>query len=373
MTPQDILENAYAEANTNTGKSNALNPKYKKMIETICSNIQNRACSRFLIAALLAKVHKPSVDIRKQYTQIGDEDAYSGRTYDEQYVSDAVTKHDLPCNQTTAFLTPAFRNRDVVLTPEVNMVGRPTFVYQALLDLLDAIHKGEIEPHAVLVAAFEYLIRIRDERKQALRELIKSLDVERDKTQLAAEAIVTLVTQHLALPNTSRLPVLLVAAAYKTAEECLRESVLPMYAHNAADKQTGALGDLQIAIQDDNKVVTCYEMKDKTVTVGDLDIALQKIADSHAHIDNYVFITTEAIPVEVLEYAKTIYETSGGIELAVLDCISFIRYFLHLFYRLRMAFLNNYQQLVLDEPESAVHQELKEALLVLRKATQNLG
>jgi len=54
----------------------------------------------------------------------------------------------------------------------------------------------------------------------------------------------------------------------------------------------------------------------------------------------------------------------------VLDCIGFIRHFLHLFHRARAEFLKNYQALVLVEPDSAVSQSLKEAFLALRKAAE---
>ena len=80
------------------------------------------------------------MDIRKPYTEIGDEDAYSGRTYDESYISQFITEHDLPCNPTTAFLTPALRNRNIVLTPDVNLVGRPPPLYQIVLELLSYVH-----------------------------------------------------------------------------------------------------------------------------------------------------------------------------------------------------------------------------------------
>jgi DNA adenine methylase len=41
-----------------------------------------------------------------------------------------------------------------------------------------------------------------------------------------------------------------------------------------------------------------------------------------------------------------------------------------LFHRIRMDFLNRYQQLVLSEPESGVNQALKETFLALRKAAE---
>ncbi len=55
-----------------------------------------------------------------------------------------------------------------------------------------------------------------------------------------------------------------------------------------------------------------------------------------------------------------------------LDCISFLRHFLHLFHRLRAAYLDMYQELLLLEPESAVSQPLKEAFLAMRQATESI-
>jgi DNA adenine methylase len=54
------------------------------------------------------------------------------------------------------------------------------------------------------------------------------------------------------------------------------------------------------------------------------------------------------------------------------DCIGFIRHFLHIFHRLRMQFLEEYQRFVLAEPESALGQPLKEAFLALRAATETI-
>jgi DNA adenine methylase len=60
----------------------------------------------------------------------------------------------------------------------------------------------------------------------------------------------------------------------------------------------------------------------------------------------------------------------GGIEIAILDCLGFLRHFLHLFHRLRTDYVDAYQSLVLAEPESALSHALKEAFLTLRKAAE---
>ncbi len=90
------------------------------------------------------------------------------------------------------------------------------------------------------------------------------------------------------------------------------------------------------------------------------------------NIQNYIFITTDIIDDNVKEYAASLYERTGGIEIVILDCIGFLRHFLHLFHRLRIQFLDNYQELLISEPESAVSQPLKEAFLALRQAAESV-
>lgn len=144
---------------------------------------------------------------------------------------------------------------------------------------------------------------------------------------------------------------------------------MQLHNHTAADMQTGALGDVEITLSGDDKVVTTYEMKDKPVTIGDVDIAIQKIA-AGADVQNYIFVTTAPIDSAVREYANQQYRELGGVEVVLLDCIGFLRHFLHLFHRLRTNFLDEYQELVLAQPESGVNQALKEAFLALRRAAQ---
>ena len=367
--PSELLDIALKTASE---AETELTSEVTEQIEYICRNPRNRSGTRFLMACLLAKVHRPEVDIRKPYTAIGSDDAYSGRTYDEAYVGPFIVKHNLPCNSTTAFLTPALRNRDIVLTPEVNLVGNPPELYETLLLLLDDVQKGNISAAALLAETVKSLLSLRDENRQRLEVLLTpSSDHSEGELPLSAEAIVTLIEQHLQCPHTSRLPVLVVAAAYEAAAAFLGERARPLYSHTAADKQTGASGDLEITLIDDEKVITGYEMKAKRVERGDIDRALQKIADSGKRVDNYIFITTDTIEVEVSEYAASIYESTGGIEIVILDCIGFLRHFLHLFHRLRIQFLDAYQTLLLAEPESVVRQELKEAFLVLRRAASS--
>lgn len=188
---------------------------------------------------------------------------------------------------------------------------------------------------------------------------------------LPSEAIVTLISQHLACRNASRLPVLVVAAAYETAGTKLAEKILQLQPHNAADLQTGSYGDVEICLTGEENVVTAYEMKIKSVTIDDIDAAVTKITRAPHRINNYLFVTTDRIDPDVAEYAASFYENTGGTEIAILDCLGFLRHFLHLFHRMRIDYLNIYQAMVLDEPDSAVNQSVKEAFLALRLVAES--
>jgi hypothetical protein len=223
-----------------------------------------------------------------------------------------IVEHQLPCNLTTAFLTPALRNRNMPLTPDVNLVGRPPLVYQSVLQLLIDVHERVMSAGDALSETVRCLIILRDEQHARMEALLAQLQVRDDVAPMSADGIVTLVEQHLKLPKTSRLPVLIVAAAYQVAAVNLGERALPLHAHNAADKQTGALGDVEITLLADGEIISCYEMKDKRLTQNDIDGALAKVSTfSQTHgrrPDNYVFVTTEVIDPDVRDYARSLYE-----------------------------------------------------------------
>ena len=161
-----------------------------------------------------------------------------------------------------------------------------------------------------------------------------------------------------------------VAAAYQTVSHLIGEKFRALQPHNAADLQTGALGDIEITLSDEEDVVTSYEMKDREITKLDIDIAVRKLANTGRRVDNYIFITTFPIDQDVAQYAASLYRETGGIEFALLDCLGFLRHFLHLFHRLRSDYLESYQALVISQPDSAVSQPLKELFLVLRRAME---
>ena len=248
------------------------------------------------------------------------------------------------------------------------MVGRPPQLYKATLQLLTDVYEDRISAENLLGETIRWLLIIKEEQSSIRNSLLADLRSSTGVLPLSSEDIVTIIEQHLKSPNSSRLPVLVVAATYEAAKEFLGEKILPLEGHNAADRQTQSLGDVHITLIGDNEIVTVYEMKAKRVTQNDLNIALQKINRNKQgrRIDNFIIITTDEIEERVKSYAASLYTQTGGIEFVVLDCMGFIRHFLHLFHRIRIQFLDAYQHLLLQEPDSAVRQTLKDLFLMLR-------
>lgn len=236
--------------------------------------------------------------------------------------------------------------------------------------VIDYVESNPTEAQLVLSEMIRILIVIKNENKGRMDQLIQSLKNNEDSSELSSEEITDFLIQHLKCNGSSRLPVLIIAAAYKAVEDLIDERYNPLYSHNAADSQTGALGDIEIVVNNEEDVVTCYEMKKKKVTTDDIDVCVGKILEAGKTIDNYIIITTDVIDNGVKEYAKSIYD-NFGFELVVLDCLGFINHYLHFFHRRRTKFLKLYQDLLLAEPDSAVSQPLKEAFLTLRRVAEN--
>ena len=374
-SPSQILNRLYAEANNDLTVSQIANPVASTNIGYVVRCPSNRAGVRFLMSCMLAKIHSPVVDPREPYTEIGNETCFSGRTYDEQYITTFISKYNLPCNNTTAYLTPAFRNHSTALVVGTVLNGRPPEMYNRLLQVLDAVATGQLTAESTLRETIRLLCVLRDERARRIDTLLGAVQEGAGELPLSSEAIVTLVEQHLACRNSSRLPVLVIAAAYHSVMGKIGEEIGQLNAHNAADEQTGALGDVEVYLVGQDGVATSYEMKTRRVTSGDIDNAMEKVITNtqphHRQVDNYVFVTTEPIDAAVADYARQMYEKLGGLEVVVLDCIGFLRHFLHLFHRSRMDFLDTYQDLVLGEPESAVGEPLKTAFLSLRRVAES--
>lgn len=86
-------------------------------------------------------------------------------------------------------------------------------MYERLLDILDDVALGRLSSEAVLAETVRILCILRDDRKRRLEALLAEVNDGSADLLWSSEAILTLIEQHLACKNASRLPVLVVAAA----------------------------------------------------------------------------------------------------------------------------------------------------------------
>ena len=391
MEPNSFLDSAFQLAKDNIDKSFIGDESVKKNLQLIVS-CPTKAPVRILLTAMMVKLFKPELDIRKPFKEpvkkkvkkkkgeieifssegiVDPDDSYSGRNYDESYVSNFILNHKFEVTKTTGFLTPAFRTKNGILERDTELNGKHPAAYTAVLGLLNDVHDNVLKGGPILNELVRLLIVQRDKNREAISTKLEQLElVESDSfVPLSSENIVNLIKGQFDIAGASRLPVLLVTAAYNCIEGKLGEKVLPLNAHNAADSQTGSLGDVEVTLRSDDEIVTVYEMKMKRVIDTDILGALTKLV-GRKKIDNYIFITTDVIDPIVQSQARDLY-TKYGVEFVILDCIGFVRHFLHLFHRHRVDFLNAYQKLILSEPPNTVPQTQKELWLAARLAAES--
>ena len=167
-----IVEQAYQRATNNLTVSIIATSLIAEQIERVVRNLKLRAGVRLLLAAAVAKIHTPSVDIRHPYTDIEGTDSYSGRSFDERIISPFIAKYSLPCNPTTAFLTPAFRNLNRPLVKNVVIASRGDEPYSEVLELLDAVQRGDLNAQDLPTELIRNLIVMRNERQFAIDALL---------------------------------------------------------------------------------------------------------------------------------------------------------------------------------------------------------
>ncbi len=92
------------------------------------------------------------------------------------------------------------------------------------------VKDGDVGASDLLCEVVHSLLRLRNEKKESLEKKLKALrGSDSGEIVLSSEETVTLIQQHLVCKHASRLPVLIVAAAYRTAMSRIGERVLPLF------------------------------------------------------------------------------------------------------------------------------------------------
>jgi hypothetical protein len=233
---QAVLDEMFAEAEKSL-EVRSITGVIADRIEFVATCLANRAGVRLIMSCMLAKIDNPAVDPREPVKKIGSETCFSGRKYDERYLTDFITKNRLRCNNTTAFLTPAFRNFTKPFLLGSVPAGRPPELYTDVFKLLDDVAMDRATARNVFIDTLRHLIAMRNEQVQRMKSLLGSLNRANGMPVSPSEEIVNLLDQHLSCKNSARLPVLRIAAAYDAVSKLIGEKTLPLKSHNSADVQ----------------------------------------------------------------------------------------------------------------------------------------
>ena len=135
------LDELFATAAKDIKALTILDAAIAKRISFVAQCLANRAGVRLVLSCMLAKIENTDFDPREPITEIGSKTCFSGRSYDEQYLTGFISKYKLPCNPTTAYLTPALRNLTKPFLLDSIPNGRPPELYATSFQLLDDVAK----------------------------------------------------------------------------------------------------------------------------------------------------------------------------------------------------------------------------------------
>ena len=79
---------------------------------------------------------------------------------------------------------PALRNRNITLTPELELEGRPRLLYKAVLQLLTDVHEEKISAEDLLAETIRCLLVYRNERQQRMSAALESIKTTQDSMPL---------------------------------------------------------------------------------------------------------------------------------------------------------------------------------------------
>jgi hypothetical protein len=92
---------------------------------------------------------------------------------------------------------------------------------------LDEVYQGRFSSSELLMETIRCLLILKGEREQRMHSLLHELRSSSISEDLSAEAIVKLISQHLACKGSSRLPVLIISASYLSFVDQLGEQPIP--------------------------------------------------------------------------------------------------------------------------------------------------
>ena len=279
-----------------------------------------------LVTSLAHKILDPQQDVRYHQTQLPN--GYSGRTVDTKYVTPFLKSVDFPHMAESGWLTRTLEQRHAYTLDYPGSI-QPQGLKDAFLGVLHDVEANKADPRRYLIALFILAARLRDQKRI---KLAKPVDLPISK-------MLGYLEQHFTgpytFPGASRLPVLAVYAAYECMTKELKRfhkmKLRRLEAHTTANEKIGAVGDIEVATEDE-KVYEAAEVK------HDIKITAQWVRDSYEKfrvqpLKRYYVLSTAGVEeseIDAISAEIASIKRSHGCEVIVNGVLASLSYYLRL-------------------------------------------
>ncbi len=266
-----------------------LSPRLKSAIENLSAKSETSTTAfTNIVTAISIKAARPEIDVRYHQVQIQNQTnrpaGFNFRGVSEKNIYPWLSKNEFN-GAKSGWQTRTFeRPKPYFLSYDENIGTIKT----SFLEIYDELESGDCDPFEAL----RFLIY-----KQIQMRAKKGIIIAEPKTRDIA-TIVRMLTEHFSQTyknkGASRLPVLAFHAIYTVLVREMQRfhgmSIRPLESHSAADAQTGAIGDIEIA-RSDGSIFEALEIKhnipiDSTI----IEHVKRKVMDKS--VDRYYVLTT---------------------------------------------------------------------------------
>lgn len=348
----DKLTEAYeqAELYLQDGHEWELSERFLDALEGM-SRASTSASTGFtnIITSLAIKSARPDLDIRNHQVQIGA--PFSFRNISETVVYPWLISNRFE-GAKSGWQTRTFeRPKPYTMGFDENITAIIKVPFLTCYDEVEEQGQDAFEGLTYLVSR---QIQIREGKKADLAAFA------RDYSELNNIAhIIHLFNNHFShkykSKGASRLPVLSIYAIYSVMVEQVGrysgKTLLPLQSHSAADERTGAVGDIEVA-REDETIFEALEIKHNiAVTELLIDECARKVEGLEYKVDRYYILTThpDCRPTKRMYERMQEIEERTGCQIVVNGVLPTMQYYLRLLTEPSLVF-PVYLELLTDEP-----------------------
>jgi len=306
----------------------ALGESEQEMLATVIRYSESaKGVLTVLFTSLVYKVFHPKQDIRNH--QDGIKNGYSGRTFDNRYITPFLKECKFPAMAESGWLTRSLEQK-VPYNFDYPGAISPAELKASFLNLLNKVEIEEANCEQYLSYILQGLVIKRNKQKIDLAK----------PAALSINTILNLLEQHFYSPYTadgaSRLPTLAFYAIYQCllseAKRFQGKVLLPLESHTSADSQSGRIGDIEV-VDGQGRQFEAVEIK------HGITISLQLVRDAYTKfqttaVKRYYILSTAQYPKDKewddiqseIQSIKNIH----GCQLIVNGIVPSLKYYLRL-------------------------------------------